>query len=313
MADSTLSGSGGIGTRIREMGTRRIAFYAVVVLFIGLFGAMAAPVLTYLVTGWLPATDLGAHRTHELVIAATLFGILLGMVAQLRRPENAIGGIYQTVLIVLSVFVSGALGSYVRPEVLIFLVWAAIAAALHPAGRDVLRIRSTGQVNRILLGLVIVAAIPLLLFAANQIALQAGSADHGGATHEGDAYAEHGHEGDAHNGMSHEEIHQEHIDEGHFASVAGLIFAIVLLGVLASLSPPAWWLPAWTAGGMAIVFGLASALYPDVASSAGVFPGALAAGWGVVFVALAELTQDEKVPSALGRLFRDRATAVSAE
>lgn len=295
------------------MGTRRIAFYAVVVLFIGLFGAMAAPVLTYLVTGWFPATDLGGHRIHELVIAATLFGMLLGMVAQLRRPENAIGGIYQTVLIVLSVFVSGALGSYVRPEVLIFLVWAAIAAALHPTGRDILRIRSTGRVNRILLGLVIVAAIPLLFFAANQVALQAGTADHGGQAHEGDAHEGHDHEGPTDDGTDHEEIHQEHIDEGHFASVAGLIFAIIALGVLASLSPPGWWLPAWTAGGMAVVFGLASALYPDVASSAGVLPGALAVGWGVVFVALAELTQDEELPSALGRLFRDRATVVSAE
>ena len=141
----------------------------------------------------------------------------------------------------------------------------------------------------------IVAAVPLVPFAANQTALQAGTAEHAAA------------------GADHEEAHQEHIDEGHFANMTGLAFAIIALGVLASLRPPGWWLPAWTAGGMAVVYGLASALFPDLASSAGVLWGALAIAWGVVSVGTAELTQDDEAPSLLGRWRTERTTGVTGE
>lgn len=269
------------------MGARRMAFYAVVVVFVGLFGAIAAPDLVVLFTGLFPATDLGAHRVHELVIAATLWTILLGMLAQVRRPETAVAGVYQSALVVLSVFVAGALGSYFRPPVLLFLVLAAVAGALHPAGREVLSALRPDGLNRAMLALVVVAAIPLGAFAADQVALQAGTAD---AAHHAD-----------HAGADHEEAHREHVEEGHFASAAGFAIAIVVLGLLASLLPPGWWLSAWSAGGMAAVYGLASALYPDLASSAGTLWGGLAILWGVAFVATAELTQEETVPSLLDR------------
>lgn len=277
-----------------ELGKRRLAFYVVVGSFVVLFGAITGPELAFLFTGWFPGTDLGPHRLHQIVIAATLWAVLLGMLVQLHAPETSIGGVYQTALVVLAVFVGGAVGGFFLPPVLIFLVLAIVAAALHPAGRDVVRVLTPRKLDRWLLALVIVAAVPLLLFAANQTALQLGTAGH--------SHAEH-----AEAGSEHEKAHQEHIDEGHFASMTGLAFAIIALGLLASLRPPGWWLPAWTAGGMAVVYGLASTLFPDLASSAGTLWGGLAVLWGMGLVATAELTQEEGASSPLARWRTDRA------
>lgn len=216
------------------MDARRFAFYAIVVAFVGLFGAITWSDLVVLFTGWFvgPETDLGPHRIHELAIAATLWAILLGMLAQVRRPETA---------------------------------------------------------------------VPLLLFAGNQIALQAGTADI--ADHDEHAGAE----------VDHEEVHQEHVDEGHFASAAGYVIAIVLLGLLASLLPLGWWLSAWSAGAMAIVYGLASVLFPDLASSVGTLWGGLAVLWGVAFVVTAEVTGDEATSSPLSQRLTGRSTGATSE
>lgn len=263
------------------MGARRFAFYAVVVVFVGLLGGIGREVLVLLFTGWFQAEELGIHQLHELVIAATLWSVLIGILAQLHRPEHKVGALQQSALVLLAIFLGRALGGDFTPPLVIFLTLIAIAGVLHPARDDLLRPRASG-VTPWTIGLVLVAAaaVPLLLFASEQIMLQR----IGGG---------------------------EHAVLGHWGTVAGLAVAILALGTLASLRPTGWWIPAWSAGGLAAVYGLASVLFPAQASSAGMTWGLLAILWGVTFVGTAELTQDQEAATPLGQWRANRGAGAS--
>ena len=72
------------------------------------------------------------------------------------------------------------------------------------------------------------------------------------------------------------------------STMAAMAIAIVLAGLLASLKPHGWRIPAWCAGMAVVVYGLASVVFPD-------HPGAEERGWGslaiaggVLFIAAAE-------------------------
>lgn len=139
--------------------------------------------------------------------------------------------------------------------------------------------------STVLLALVLVAAVPLLAFSATQVGLQTGTIDiahdHGGAG-------------------EHEKVHQEHIDAGHFTLMAAFGFVVIGIGLLASLRPGGWWLPASITGLMVAFFGLASVVFPDAASSADTAWGVAAITWGVVFVGATVLTRDVETPSPYG-------------
>src|SRR5437867_78423 len=69
---------------------------------------------------------------------------------------------------------------------------------------------------------------------------------------------------------------------------AALVIPALLIGLLASLKPHGWRIPAWCAGMAVVVYGLASVVFPD-------HPGAEERGWGslaiaggVLFIAAAE-------------------------
>jgi D-alanyl-D-alanine carboxypeptidase len=73
------------------------------------------------------------------------------------------------------------------------------------------------------------------------------------------------------------------------STMAAMAVAIVLTGLLAALRTQGWRIPAWSAGTAAIVFGLASAVFPDQAGAAGRAWGGAAIAGGVLFIAMAEL------------------------
>jgi hypothetical protein len=143
-----------------------------------------------------------------------------------------------------------------------------ITALLHPTGREFFRSFSVSRVNWVMLALVIIAAVPLLVFASTNIGLQ-------------------GTVPDAHAGM------------GHYGFMAAFSFTVIGVGLLASVRPDGWRLTAWVAGLLPALLGFSSLLYP--VSSSLSLPWALAAmAWGVGFVAVAERTRDAEGPALLG-------------
>jgi peptidoglycan/LPS O-acetylase OafA/YrhL len=146
-----------------------------------------------------------------------------------------------------------------------------ITASLHPARREFLRSFSLTRVNRIMLALVTVAAVPLIVLASTNVGLQATAGD-------------------------------DHAAMRHYGFMAAFGFGVVGVGLLASLRPDGWWIPAWVAGLLPSFLGLASLVYPAASSSLDVVWSLAAIAWGVVFVAAAELTQRPDNPTLLGSL-----------
>jgi hypothetical protein len=146
---------------------------------------------------------------------------------------------------------------------------ALTAAFLHPTGRDFPRSFAVARVNWLMLALVIIAAVPLLVFASTNIGLQRTVAD-------------------------------EHAAMGHYGFMAAFAFTIIGVGLLASLRPDGWRLTAWVAGLLPALLGVASLLYPDVSSSLDRAWALAAIAWGAGFVAAAELTRNAEGPTLLG-------------
>lgn len=97
---------------------------------------------------------------------------------------------------------------------------------------------SVSRVNRVMLGLVIIAALPLLGFASTNIGLQ-------------------------------RTVTNDHAALGHYGFMAAFSFTVIGVGLLASPRPDGWRLTAWVAGFLPALLGLASMMFPDVDSSLG--------------------------------------------
>ncbi|MCI0438645.1 MAG: cupredoxin domain-containing protein [Chloroflexi bacterium] len=215
-----------------------------------------------------------SHRIHDLTYSF-LFGVaVVGLLAQLRTPTKNVAGQLMVLIpwaaFVLAYALGGILINLLRPPfVPIFGGLALLAAMLHPTWRDLFSSFSVSRVNRTMLVLVIMAAVPLLVFASNNIGLQRTATD-------------------------------AHAAQSHYAYMAAFSFTVIGVGLLASLRPDGWWLPAWVAGLLPALLGIASLVYPDASSSFSLGWALAAIAWGVVFVAAAELTQDAENPTLLG-------------
>lgn len=281
--------------RLKELGARRIAFslVALVPLIVWTVLLQGWRNQVFLVTSWfgvsgpMPPEFLAiGHRLHEVAFAIILWPLLLGLLAQFRAPERHHTGMWMALAPIVGLAVAFAVTDFWRPAmVLAFLGGPTVVALLlHPAGRELLGSVSVDRVNRVTLALLIVAAVPLLAFAATQVGLQTGAIE-----------PAHDHAGGGHD----HEVHEEHVEFGHFAFTAGTVFALILVGLLATLQQPGWWLGAWVTGAMAVVYGLASVAAPEAASNPGLLWAVAMIAWGVAFVAAAEMTQHGMSPSWL--------------
>ncbi len=240
----------------------------------GLIGLMV--VLMQVQPGFLGMTHFTdpSHRTHDLTFGF-LFGVAsVGLLAQLRRPAQNVAGMVMALIPWVGLLLAGVLSTDVFRVMVInpsgrVAVVTVITALLHPTGRDFFRSFSVSRVNRVMLALLIIAAVPLLAFASTTIRLQATVPD-------------------AHAAM------------GHYGFMAAFGVTVIGVGLVASLRPDGWWLPAWVAGLLPALLGLTSVLYPDNSSSLGLVWALAAIAWGVGFVAAAELTQDAESPTPLG-------------
>ena len=264
-----------------EFGWRRRVFSLVVLVTLGVVGFIGVVLLRpNLIAGLLGQEMAGHisghfrdphHRVHDLTFSF-LFGTgVVGMLAQLRRPSENLAGqlmaLIPWVALVLASVLSNTPPRFAPLPILGALTL--LAAILHPTGRDLFNSFSVSRVNRVMLALVIIAAVPLLAFASTNLGLQ-------------------------------RTVANDHAALGHYGFMTAFSVTVIGVGLLASLRPDGWRLTAWVAGLLPALLGLASVVFPDLDSNLGLVWALAAIAWGVVFVAAAELTQDAESPTLLG-------------
>ncbi|WP_458206691.1 hypothetical protein [Haladaptatus sp. NG-SE-30] len=250
-------------TLLRQVGgLRTVAFYAIVVMVIGLMAAFLGDTLVFFFTGWFD-TNPGVHHLHELIFVTMLWSVLIGLVMQIYKPEKRVAAMQQALLVNIVITGANVLTGFFFPPALLLGGLLVTAVLLHPAGRDVLRVRTAGSVSPLLVGMVALAGIPLAVYAANQYLLQASG--------------------------------NVHAQLGHYADMVTYTGLILLLGLLAGLQPTGWRVPLWSAAGLAVVLGLSSAVYPTLPSSAGLLWGGLAILWGIGFIVAGEVSRWKEV------------------
>lgn len=243
-------------------GLREIGFYIVIITLLVLFVSFLSDTLAILVTAWFD-TDPGIHYLHELAFVALLWTVLIGILVQLYKPEHQVGAIQQALLVTIIITSANILTGFFFPPALLLGGLLVVAGILHPARQNILRGQTAGRTSRLLLGLLMLAGIPLAVYAANQYALQA----------TGDVHAQ----------------------LGHYADMITYTGTILLLGLLASAKPHGWRIPLWSAAGLAIILGLSSLLHPTLASSTGVIWGTLTVLWGVGFIVAGEVSDHRDI------------------
>lgn len=273
--------TGGVIGRIG--GARRLAFYAVVLggiaISVAIFQiALTLPVLFPVIGQIEPSMAGSPHLLHDVAFFGLIWAGLVGLIAQLYKPERRVAGLQGT-LVVFAAFLVTIAGLAMAGDATIFgenapfflIIFgpAVLAALLHPAGRELLRTRTAGRFSPVLAGLAVVAAIPLAAYAAGQYGLH----------WSGDSHA----------------VAQ------HYAGMVVYSAVIVALALLSSLKPVGWVIPLFTAAGMALVFGVASILYPEMASSVGTMWGGAAVAWAVLFAVVGLLSgRGERLTSVAG-------------
>ena len=138
---------------------------------------------------------------------------------------------------------------------LIMLPAIGILLALHPAQGEFFR--RGAALSRTLLAITVSDAVPLVAYALD---MAAQARDLEGPPH--------------------------HVQR--LSTMAAMALAIVLTGLLAALQTRGWRIPAWSAGTAAILFGLASVVFPDQPGTVGRGTGGVAIAGGVLFIAVAE-------------------------
>ncbi len=215
-----------------------------------------------------------SHRTHDLTYGLLFTTLVVGVLAQLRRPEKNVSGMVMALIPPAALLLAGVLSrdvdAVVKFNPLRYAAWVAVVAALvHPAGRAFFRSFRVSRVNWLMLALVGLVAVPLVGFASTNVRLQRTVSD-------------------------------MHRFMGHYGFMAAFSVSVIAVGLLASLRGDGWRLTAWVAGLLPAVLGITSILYPDAASSLDVGWALAAVTWGIVFLVAAELTKHAEGVTPLG-------------
>jgi hypothetical protein len=204
------------------------------------------------------------HRIHDLTFGFVIGTAVVGMLAQLRTPSRNVAGQLMALIPWVGLGLDFALtSSFTFAAAPLLAGLTLLAAILHPAGRDFFRSFSLSRIDRVLLALVIIAAVPLLALASTNIGLQ-------------------------------KTVTNDHAALGHYGFMAAFSFTVIAVGFLASLRLDGWRLTAWVGGLLPALLGLASLVFADVASSLSLAWALAAIAWGVGFVVTAELTWNDK-------------------
>lgn len=249
----------------------------------------ASPIFTFYIVATLAVSiiiglmavnliDLGfehfgeaSHRTHDVAYALLFTTMVVGVLAQLRRPEQNVAAMTMALIpaatLLLAAILTDQMDRVFKFHPLRYAAAAtAVTALLHPTGRAFFRSFRRSRISWPLLALVGVAAAPLVSFASTNLTLQRTVVD-------------------------------EHRFIGHYGFMAALSYAMLGVGLLASLRPDGWRLPAWAAGILPSAVAGTSLVSPDSTSSLDTAWAVAAIVWGFVFVFLAARTTDVGTPA----------------
>ncbi|RDZ43599.1 hypothetical protein C5B91_02200 [Haloferax sp. Atlit-10N] len=249
---------------------RLYAFYLLAVVTLGMAAVFISELLSFAIVGWGAGGDvLAEHRLHLMVIAANVWIIILGVASQLYRPLKRVALMQVAFAVTTLVLVGTIVGGGPVEEVVPFFVLTGLMGLFHPAGRDVISVGD--DYSPALLGLVAVAALPVLAFAVNQFGLQA----------TGDIHAV----------------------AGHYMEMTTMAIGLLLLGLVAAAGAPGHRFVAWLTGGLAVYFGAVSLVFPTQVSSVGTMWAVALVVWGLAFVVASELRVSGRTAVAQERPF----------
>lgn len=290
-----------------KYGWRRIIFILAVLAYLGFLAFIN--IMMLLPGNWISAMGhfsfIGAGESHDLIheiIFALIIGTAaIGLLSQLWKPKENFTGQLVALFAWATMFLIALItNNWVpQPLLIIFGGLTLIATILHPAGLGLFNWVRTAKVNKTLLTLIIIAALPLIVLAFSNISLQLAST--GGA-----GFFEHNppaiHGGNNQQSLQDQlvanteskpaddesEYDQKHINLGHYRNIAVLSFIIILTGLLATFKLGGRRFVAWITGLLPITLGVASVILPDAESSLGLFWSFAAIVWGVAFITTSE-------------------------
>ncbi|MGH2701460.1 MAG: hypothetical protein ACRDJ2_06735 [Actinomycetota bacterium] len=281
---------------------RRFAFFAVLILF----ALTHYPVPLFAILGWFIEEGATSHRVHEIVFGFIFTMNLVGLLAQLRKPELRVAQMYQVFIISwLLVATTLIVDREIFINVVFFFVLPPVLVILHPA-RDQL-LRPVINLSRVLLILLLAAAIPWVYYAVNEFRIGLDASRVATPVFEivenrlpDDATEDEFEDAllaELRRATDSNEEFEAAQHSGHWSAMGA--FALIILGLagVGALRPTGWRVPAWCAGLSAILYGSASFANPGDASSATSLWALLAIVWGVVFILATERERREFQPA----------------
>jgi hypothetical protein len=254
-------------------GAQRGVFLIAVLLTLGLaafFGLIVAqPVLIGSLVGDPSGGHIGGHfrdpehRIHDLAFGLLLGTTVIGVLAQVRDPAKNVAG----QLMAATPIVALVLATAVTDPRVLSIPWVAIGAPtivatmLHP---HVFRSVNAARPSVPLIGLVAIAAVPLIALALGSISLQRSGSSH-------------------------------HAALGHYGYMAALALTAIGVAAVSSLRLPGWRLSSLVAGSLAALLGVVSLGGLDVEGSLGVVGALLAIAWGAGYIVVAELVRSHRI------------------
>jgi hypothetical protein len=266
---------GGIVARLRTTSKRRLvrtgAFYLSVLAFVFFWVLAFGFHLGAVFYTWFdPVLADTIHFVHNVALATWVWVWGAAMVVQLYRPATRVTTMQVALLLTLADmgvgFVSTGPLAVLTSDAMLFFAPVFVAAALHPARRELLHVRglSREHVSIVLLGLAALAVVPAGLYAAGQLQLQ-------------------------------QTLPDEHAAFGHYATMVYYTLSVLGLSLLASLRSRNRRFAAYGAGLLAVMFAIASVFNPTTSGLSSTW-AAFAALWGVVFVGAYEWTVRRDAP-----------------
>lgn len=208
---------------------------------------------------WTPAYDFPGHRVHHVMIGGVLSLLVIGVAVQLYRPIERVGAYLLSAIVVVGIGIATVVGEGVGAlaELAIFIVPLAVLGALHPGIRSFRP--SWSMVDRRMLVLAVIAAVPLIAFAAYQLNLHATLAD-------------------------------DHVAFEHYVMMAGGALTIGLGALVASMRPAGWRVLVYGVAALAILIGIASVAFPAAEQGVnfGIVGGVMAVAWAIAYIGIAE-------------------------
>lgn len=243
---------------------RRVGFYLAVAVFLLFWGLAFNFQLVAVVTSWFdPVLAATPHFVHDVALASWVWVWGAAMLVQLYRPARRVTAMQAALLLTsidlgVGLVLTGMGAGQFDPSVLLFFGPVYVAAALHPARGKLLGVPRREQLDPVSLALAGLAVVPVGLYAAGQLNLQATLGD-------------------------------DHAALGHYSTMAFHVVSVVALALLASVRSRGRRFAVYGAGLLAVLFAAASVFQPT-ASGLDTVWATLAALWGLALVATYELS-----------------------